>query len=255
MSQSSTALFQDAFDQGDLTAGSLQVIGNIGAHFAAVLGTPAEEVEASEVTIFNLKADNTGSVSPFVGEIVSGQNDVIDALLDSKQGSSVMMSTSFFNATLHPFVMLDQATRMDTHNYRADMGRTPLYDQTLEMLAATLAKTLEFASNGVPVRSVSCIITDGGDNSSKHRAADVNQVVEDMLRQENHIIAAMGIDDGYTDFNAVFAEMGIPKQWILTPSTDASSLRQAFAVISQSAVRASQGAASFSSTALGGFGS
>jgi hypothetical protein len=68
-----------------------------------------------------------------------------------------------------------------------------------------------------------------------------------MLAQENHIVAAMGISDGQTDFKAVFRAMGIPDKWILTPGNSASEIRRAFAVFSQSAVRASQGAQ------LGGF--
>jgi len=48
--------------------------------------------------------------------------------------------------------------------------------------------------------------------------------------------------------------MGIPDAWILTPGNNASDIRKAFNVFSQSAVRASQGAGAFSKTALGGFG-
>jgi hypothetical protein len=57
-----------------------------------------------------------------------------------------------------------------------------------------------------------------------------------------HIVAAMGISDGSTDFKAVFRSMGIPDRWILTPGNSATEIRRAFAVFSQPAVRASQGA-------------
>jgi hypothetical protein len=42
--------------------------------------------------------------------------------------------------------------------------------------------------------------------------------------------------------------MGIPDRWVLTPGNSAGEIRRAFQVFSQSAVRASQGAAQ-----LGGF--
>jgi len=65
----------------------------------------------------------------------------------------------------------------------------------------------------------------------------------------------MGFDDGAgTDFKQVFKEMGLRDEWILTPKTTPSEIRKAFQLFSQSAVRASQNAASFSKTALGGFG-
>jgi len=68
-----------------------------------------------------------------------------------------------------------------------------------------------------------------------------------MLAQENHIVAAMGISDGTTDFREVFRKMGIADRWILTPGNSASEIRRAFSVFSQSAVRAAAGAQ------LGGF--
>jgi hypothetical protein len=62
----------------------------------------------------------------------------------------------------------------------------------------------------------------------------------------------MGIDDGRTDFRAVFRELGIPDAWILTPGNGASEIRRAFQVFSQSAVRVGQGAAG-APAALGAF--
>ena len=47
--------------------------------------------------------------------------------------------------------------------------------------------------------------------------------------------------------------MGIPDEWILTPGNSASEICKAFQVFSQSAVRASQGGATLSQVALGGF--
>ncbi len=79
-------------------------------------------------------------------------------------------------------------------------------------------------------------------------------MVDSLLKTENHIVAAMGIDDGSTDFRKVFSDMGIPDEWILTPGNTESEIRKAFQLFSQSAVRASQNAASFSQTAMGGFG-
>jgi hypothetical protein len=118
-----------------------------------------------------------------------------------------------------------------------------------------LAKTQEFEDNGVPCRTVTLILTDGADeHSRKQNAGTVKKLVTDMLMSEKHIIAAMGIDDGRTDFRLVFKGMGIQDNWILTPGNSQSEIRRAFQVFSQSAVRASQGAKSFSQTAVGGFG-
>ena len=105
----------------------------------------------------------------------------------------------------------------------------------------------------MPVRTITLIITDGGDaGSQRFKPHHVKSLVDDMLASEGHIVAAMGIADGSTDFRQVFRDMGIPDEWILTPANSSREIRKAFQVFSQSAVKASQGG-SFSKTGLGGF--
>jgi hypothetical protein len=141
---------------------------------------------------------------------------------------------------------------MTSKNYDANQG-TPLYDQSVVLLGSVVAKTQEFSENGVVARSVTLIITDGADqHSARAKAKDVAALVKDMARAEAHIVAAMGISDGTTDFHKVFREMGIEDRWILTPGNNPSEIRKAFQVFSQSAVRASQ-AATFSQAAISGF--
>jgi hypothetical protein len=154
---------------------------------------------------------------------------------------------------LSPYGPLDGAARMDAQNYRADAG-TPLYDQTVVLLGTVLAKAQEFEAAGVAVRTVTLLITDGADqHSTRARAKDVAVLVRDLRKAERHIVAAMGISDGRTDFRRIFREMGIEDRWILTPGQGASDIRRAFQVFSQSAVQASQGATAFHQASVGGF--
>ena len=153
---------------------------------------------------------------------------------------------------LFPYRRLADAVLMDTKNYAPNLG-TPLYDQTAVLLGTVLAKTKEFQDAGVPVRTITLLITDGADcHSTTQTPKSVRAIVEDMLRQESHIVAGMGIADGHTDYRLVFREMGIREDWILTPGNSAGEVRKAFQVFSQSAVRASQSAAQFQRAALGG---
>jgi len=169
---------------------------------------------------------------------------VLDALSQSQQQDSILIHTRYLNGrVLFPYCSLNQAVRMSPQNYDPNLG-TPLYDQAVVLLGTVLAKSQAFADNGVPVRSVTLIITDGADQqSSRSSARDVAAIVQDMLKTETHIIAGMGIDDGSTDFRQVFKEMGIRDEWILTPGNSETEIRQAFQVFSQSAVQVSQSAA------------
>jgi hypothetical protein len=253
-------LFQSAQQAGELTAASIQALSviDLGAQIQDALGTPAMDITASEVFLVAMLIDDSGSIRFVSGNteaVRDGHNAVIDALLGSKQDDSILAHCRYLNGTvLYPFRPLAQAVRMDRHNYDPN-GGTPLFDETVALLGTVLAKAQEFADNGVPVRTATLILTDGNDqHSAKANAPKVNTIVKDMLKAETHIVAAMGVDDGSTDFTIVFKGMGIPDQWILRPKNTPSEIRKAFAVFSRSAVRASQSAQSFSQTALGGFG-
>lgn len=258
MSQSVNNLFQSAQTMGLLSGQSVQAltgITDIGAQIQAGLGIPADQIQASEVTLVSLMPDDSGSIR-MAGNahlVRDGHNLTVEALRGTKQEKGTLLLTRYLNGfVLNDYQPVDQAQLMDPNNYNPNLG-TPLYDQTIVLLGTVLAKTQDYLDNGLPTRSITVIITDGADCSSRKQAKDVAPIVRDMLRAENHIIAGIGIDDGSTDFRKVFQDMGFLDEWILTPKTK-EELRKAFMLVSQSAVRASQGAGSFSQTAMGGFG-
>jgi hypothetical protein len=201
--------------------------------------------------------DDSGSIrSSRNAQLVrDGHNLVVEALCKSKQRDAVLAHCRYLNGNvLYPYRAVDQAEKMTTKNYDPCLG-TPLYDQTMVLLGTVVAKAQEFAAAGVPARTVTLILTDGGDcTSTRAKATDVAALVRDMARTEQHIVAAMGLDDGSTDFRQVFREMGIEDRWILTPAAGPGEIRKAFQVFSQSAVKATQGAAAFGGVSLGGFG-
>jgi hypothetical protein len=200
--------------------------------------------------------DDSGSIrfSGNADAVRDGHNLCVEALASSKQKDSILAHTRYLNGfVLYPYRQVALAEKMTKKNYDPSLG-TPLYDQAVVLLGTVIAKSQEFAQSGVPVRSVTLIITDGADEGSQRaRASDVKSIVRDMLASEQHIVAAMGIDDGHTPFRDVFRAMGIEDRWILTPKSDAGEIRRAFRMFSQSAMRASQHAGAFSRAAAGGF--
>ncbi len=253
------ALFQGAYAEGDLSTQGLQTLtvnADIGMQIQAGLGISPDDVPSAEVLLVTMMPDDSGSIR-FAGSaaaVRNGHNLVFDALELCKQQDDILVHTRYLNGgVLFPYRKLSDAVRMTKQNYNPNKG-TPLYDQTAVVLGTVLAKAWEFEENGVPARTVTLIITDGADEHSTHQTpATVRALVEDMLRAESHIVAAMGIDDGDTNFRNVFRDMGIQDEWILTPGNTANDIRAAFQVFSQSAVRASQGVTTFAQSALGGF--
>ena len=245
-------LLEDAHGTGALSARSLAALDvvDVGAQIQAGLGCTIDDVAASEVVLVTMMPDDSQSIAAAnnTAAVRDGHNFVLEALRSSKQSGEVLAHTRYLNGTvLCPYTALEHAVTMTRSNYDPQLG-TPLYDQAVVLLGTVIAKSQELAQAGIAVRTVTLIITDGADyGSTRCKPADVKALVADLLAQENHIVAAMGISDGSTDFAAVFRSMGIPDRWILTPGNSASEIRRAFAVFSQSAVRASQG------VQLGGF--
>ena len=246
-------LLEDAHGAGALSAKSLATLDvvDVGAQIQAGLGVTIDDVTASEVVLLTMMPDDSASIAHAgnTDAVRDGHNFVLEALKGSKQSGEVLAHTRYLNGhVLCPYTALEHAVAMTAANYDPRLG-TPLFDQTCVVLGTVIAKAQELAQAGIAVRTVTLLITDGGDYGSQRcKPGDVAALVTDMLAQENHIIVAMGIDDGTIDFRKVFRSMGIPDRWVLTPGNSAGEIRRAFQVFSRSAVRASQGAAQ-----LGGF--
>jgi hypothetical protein len=245
-------LLDDAHAQGTLSKQALTALDvvDVGAQIQAGLGVSIDDVAASEVVLLTMMPDDSQSIAAAgnTEAVRDGHNFVLEALGKSKQSGEVLAHTRYLNGeVLFPYTALQHAKTMTTANYNPCHG-TPLFDQSVVLLGTVIAKAQELAQAGIAVRTVTLLITDGGDyGSTRCRPADVAALVADMLAQENHIVAAMGINDGTTDFKKVFKSMGIPDRWILTPGNSATEIRRAFQVFSQSAVRAASG------VQLGGF--
>jgi len=241
------ALLGAAHAQGELSERSLQTLtvdADLGASIRAGLGVDPSDVPSSEAVLLTLMPDDSGSIQHAgnADAVRAGHNAVLDALARIPQHDDVLVHTRLLNGrVLCPYRPLADGVRLDRSNYRPNQG-TPLYDQTAVLLGTVVTKAAELQEAGIPVRTVTLIITDGDDQHSRRQSArSVRSLVRDMLRSEAHLVAAMGIDDGSTDFRKVFRRMGIPAEWILTPGSSPAELRAAFALFGQSAARHSMG--------------
>ena len=260
-SQNVQDLFQSAADTGALSDDTMNVIATLdyGADIQQALGNiDADTFQGGEVFLGTVIIDDSSSIRFVSGNteaVREGHNAMVGALKDTKQAKDVLLHARMLNSGIvYAYCAIPDVVLLVRSNYNPE-GGTPLYDVTLATLASVIAKTQEFENGGITVRTMTFVVTDGADYGSHSQASDVQKLVRDMLRTEQHIIGGMGIDDGgQTDFRSVFKSMGIPDNQILTPKNTPSEIRKAWAMKSKSMVRASQNAGSFSKVALGGFG-
>jgi len=219
-------LMTEAYTEGVLSKDSMQAlvaVPEIGAQIERGLGR-AEDADF----LVSVMADDSLSISTSDMEaaVRNGHNLILDVA--KEQAGSCLFHTRFLNGrVLNPYGSADLAKPMTRENYELNPSGTPLYDQTIVLLGTMIAKWREAPAGSRP-RTFSVVISDGDDNRSRGGPKPVEQLVSDLLLSGDHLVAAIGIDDGHTDFRRVFGAMGIPGPWILTPEATADQVAEAF---------------------------
>jgi uncharacterized protein YegL len=224
----------------------MQITGSLGSIvIAGAAGKDVEDIVASDVTLVTLLVDASSSIHArgLEAAVRDGENTLVDALAQSKQNDAILMALWTFNDELrvvHAYVDLDDVTRLDDKNYHG-VGATRLYDAWCDALAANLAYAKRLRDAGTPCKSVVVVVTDGEDVGSKRRASDCAKISKEVLATEQFTLAFVGVGTD-VDFHAVARSMGVPDGNITVQAqATASGLRKVFRMVSQSAIRASQG--------------
>lgn len=242
-----TGLLAGAVASGVLSAQSSSLItGNLGkVVIAGAAGKALEDIVASDVTLITVLIDSSSSIQARGLEqaVREGQNGLIDAFAGAREKDAILMALWTFADdldVLHSYLPVADAVRLDARNYRGH-GSTRLYDTWCDALAANVAYAQRLRDGGTPCRSVVVVITDGEDVGSKRTASQCAQLSRDLLASEQFVLAFVGVGND-VDFHNVAASMGVPAGCVLVQTAaTTSSLRKAFQLVSQSAIRASQG--------------
>ena len=264
MSSSSSSLFASTQDQG-VTAALVQ-IPDLTAKIQAGQGMPAINAKVSTALLIQLLLDDSGSMQRRDPKSQSGKcnaellcdghNLIRNTLLGSKQGADVFMAARTLSGeVIYPFRKLKEVPELVyKQNFFAN-GGTPLYDEIAVTYEIVAKQVDEYEEACIPCRTITAFITDGRDEHSKafREAKEILPLTVGRMNHEMDVIVGVGISDGYYDFRKMFQEMGLSDEWILTPANTEHEFREAFRVLSQSALNVSQaGVGGFSQATTGG---
>lgn len=221
-----------AYADGELSresADSLRVVGNIAGELGPTLGVSGEAEDLLLVT--TLVDDSTSiTVAPYGPQAVRlGHNLCLD-VLDGQFNRQVLVHTRYLNTgSLSPYTPVSAAPRLSENNYQPEVPHTPLHRQSVITLGSVMTKVRAEREQGHRVRAFTLLVTDGGDNASGHITAEhVRFLVKDMLDfSDDYIVGAMGIGNPQ-GFRDIFTEMGVPKDWIMTPDATAADIERVF---------------------------
>lgn len=240
-------LLSSAAQSGTLSAASASMLsGDLGAVVVAgAAGLDAENIQAMDVTLVTLLIDASSSIAHAGLEqaVRDGQHALLDAFAGSRERDEILVALWTFNhhsAVVHSYLPVGDAARLDRNSYRGS-GATSLYDVWCDGLAANVAYAEQLRASGTPCRSLAVVITDGEDVGSRRKAADCARLSRDLLASEQFVLAFVGVGRE-ADFRKVARSMGVPPGCVLVQtSATPQALRQAFQLVSQSAIRVSQG--------------
>jgi hypothetical protein len=243
-------LFRNAAQAGELSPGSAALLSGLSARINKTMSTLTVTPVVTELLQVSMLLDNSPSMETNKNYLaaIEGHNLVVEALISAKGVDSVETLTALLNPSDKyarsitgdsddfRWCGLRAAPRLDKRGFIFGSG-TPLYDRTLEVLGSVIARTKFWEDNyGVQTRSVTLLMTDGGNNDGKATEDDVAKVVADMLYTEKHRIFFMGVKCGGLDFHKIGQAMGIPAECIDVVERDPKAIRAKFQMFSQSAV-------------------
>jgi hypothetical protein len=240
-------LFNGAVNAGVISPQTNSLLtGHLGTVVVAgAAGTSLDNIVASDVTLVTVMIDASSSISSSGLEqaVRDGHGLLVDAFAGSKEKDAILLALWVFNhdqQVVHSYVPVTDATKLTKFNYKAQ-GTTRLYDTWCDSLAANVAYAQQLRNGGTPCKSVAVVITDGEDYGSKRSARDCDRISKDLLASEQFVLAFVGVGAG-ADFRAVAKSMGVPDKCVaVAKDATAANLRKVFQMVSQSAIRASQG--------------
>ena len=245
-------LFQSVQDDGlgddtmDLLVANLH-----GPTMATAVGTPLDQLASADVTLAMNIIDMSGSMYPHAKGLMRAYNDdYLTAMSASPAADDILVSTILFNDAvrpLHGYVPLEDAVRLTNQTYDPDYT-TALYDAVAGGMTNMVLYAQQLRQSGVSVQCIVMVYSDGEDNTSSQRAADVKRAAEDLLKQEMYTLVFVGFGlkkqigfkgtNGRSPAQQIADSIGFPIA--LDAGLSPAELSRIFRMASMSAVQVSQ---------------
>ncbi|MFQ5400453.1 MAG: hypothetical protein ACE5E7_12755 [Anaerolineae bacterium] len=238
-------LFQSAQDDG-LTKDTMDlVVANLnGPTMMTAVGAPLDRLASNEVTLAMNIIDMSGSMAPHAADLIRAYNEeYIAAIAGSSAADDILVSTIVFNdhvELLHGYLPLVDVPPLSRRVYDPDC-MTALYDAVAAGLTNMVLYAQQLRQSGVMVRCIVIVYSDGADNASQQRAADVRRAAEELLKHEIYTLAYVGFQSGgisEAEMRQLANTIGFPD--ILTAGLTQHELRRIFHLVSMSTVSVSQ---------------
>lgn len=193
--------------------------------------TSVEEIDSENINLIFLGIDQSGSMSSFSNDMKHSLNEFKDALTNSKEADEILVARANFEDSIDigGYKKIDE---FDTA-FRAG-GCTAMYDAITEGTEKLKEYRQYLKDQGVRVKAIFAIFSDGLDNSSCSGFSDAKRSIEFLNNEE---ITTAFISFGGEATNEA-KNLGFRN--ILDVTSSASELRKAFNCLSKSVIESSK---------------
>ena len=197
--------------------------------------TSVDEIDSENINLIFVGIDRSGSVYPFKGDMSQSLGDFKDALTNSKEADDILVARADFadTATVGGYKRI---TEFDTSFQTG--GSTAMFDTIVDGTDKLKDYRDYLKNEGMRVKAVFAIFSDGVDNMSRNGFSSAKNAVE-YLNNEEIVTAFISFGGEATQ---VARDLGFKN--ILDVNSSASELRKAFNCLSKSVIENSKSAVS-----------
>jgi len=193
--------------------------------------TSVEEIDNESVNLIFVGIDGSGSMGGFISDMKNSLNDFKDALSNSKEVDEILVARADFADRIN-VGGYKKVSDFDTA-YRS-YGMTALYDVIVEGNEKLINYMTFLKNQGMRVKAVFAIFSDGDDTSSTNSLADAKRSVKN-LNDEEITTAFISFGGGATKIAKT-----LDFKNILNVGSSATELRKAFNCLSKSVIESSK---------------
>lgn len=203
----------------------------VGLDEVELQNTAIDVIDSEEVHLVFVGLDVSGSMIPWINDMLKSLGDFKGALLASKEENKILVARADFNDKIN-VGGYKKISELDV-TYRAS-GGTAMFDVIIEGKEKLIQYMDHLKSQGMRVKAVFAIFSDGDDTSSSQSANEAKLAVDVLNAKE--ITTAFVSFGGYAD--TIATQLGFKN--LLKVSSSASDLRKGFNCLSKSVIENSK---------------
>jgi len=203
-------------------------------------------ITADEVIGITFVIDKSGSVNRYISDLNDNLNGFLQEMGHSHVADKILCQILEFDDDVKVLNGFQPIADIKPFNIQPG-GMTSCFDACAKGLENTIQYRQNLEQQGITVKNLVFIITDGESNADrKYAASDVKKLVDDLYTNESNFgsfsIILFGLGDE-TNFKRVGKEMGIRDEMIATIGITAKEIRKMIGFISSSVSSSGSGGA------------